>query len=262
MGSARGLAVVRGGGDLATGIIYRLYRAGFTVAVLECERPLVVRRMVSVAQAVFDGEFSVEGMRAVKRQSIEDIDPDVVNVFVDPDGRSIDILKPDILVDAIMAKRNTGTGRDMASLVVGIGPGFTAPDDVHFVVETKRGHSLGRLIKNGSAAPDTGIPGVVMGSGVERLLRSPADGALKPLKEIGDLVQKGDYIAEVSGVPVTARISGVLRGLIHKSVALKKGMKIGDIDPRGDRTFCFTISDKALSVAGGVMEAVSLPRKS
>lgn len=251
------LAIVRGGGDLATGVIYRLWRAGFSVLCLECERPLVVRRPVSVAQAVFDGTHAIEGMCARRIDSPEDFRfGKEVSVLVDPEASILASLKPDLLVDAIMAKRNTGTHRGMASLVLAIGPGFTAPAEVHGVVETKRGHYLGRLITDGAPLPNTGIPGMEMGYTVQRLLRAPGEGHVTPLREIGDSVERGDVVATVGGKPVRARIPGVLRGLIHPSVLVSKGLKIGDIDPRNERAHCFTITDKALAIAGGILEAL------
>ena len=249
--------IVRGGGDLATGVVWRLRKAGFPVLVLETETPLMVRRMVSCAQAVYDGRCTVEGMEIRRIASVYEIDPEVVNVLVDPQGNSIYSLRPDILVDAIMAKRNLGTARSMAKLTIALGPGFSAPQDVSCVVETQRGHALGRVITNGAAVPDTKIPGTVMGYNVERLLRSPADGYLEPLRRIGDSVKKGEVLASVGGQPVKASIDGVIRGLIHHTVRLSPGMKIGDVDPRNVRSYAFSISDKALAIAGGVMEAVS-----
>lgn len=250
-------AVVRGGGDLATGIIYRLWRTGFKVLSLEVERPLVVRRTVSVAQAVFDGTCEIEGMRATRIDSVREFAyTDDVSVLVDPTGDSIDFLSPVLLVDAIMAKKNMGTSIDMAPLVVGIGPGFTAGEDVHCVVETKRGHHLGRLLSKGSAIPNTGVPGMEMGYTTERLLRAPTAGYVEPLFEIGTHVEANQIIAYVAGIPVRAQISGMLRGLIHPSVYVTQGLKIGDVDPRNERSHCFSITDKALAIAGGVLEAV------
>lgn len=251
------VAIVRGGGDLATGVIYRLWRAHYRVLCLEVERPLVVRRPVSVAEAVFSGEHSVEGMRAVRIDSIREwTDPGAIAVRVDPEGVNIPQVAPDLVVDAIMMKRNLGTNREMAPLVLAIGPGFSAPDEVHGVVETKRGHTLGRLVTNGSAIPNTGIPGMEMGYTTERLLRAPCAGRVKPFCEIGALVSAGDVVAEVDGEPVRAQIDGVLRGLIHPSVEVRPGLKIGDVDPRGERAHCFSITDKALAIGGGILEGV------
>ncbi|MCR5335911.1 MAG: EF2563 family selenium-dependent molybdenum hydroxylase system protein [Synergistes sp.] len=251
------LAVVRGGGDLATGVIYRLWKCGFRVLSLETQTPLVVRRTVAAASAVFCGSAVIDGMPVRKISSPEEIySHKDVSVLVDPDGNCISRLRPQILVDAIMAKRNTGTTIDMAPLVIGVGPGFTAGVDVHYVVETKRGHFLGRLISEGSAIPDTGIPGMEMGYTTERLLRAPADGYLTPYAEIGDHVEAGDVVGMVGGKEVRAQIRGMLRGLIHPSAYVTKGLKIGDIDPRDVREHCFSITDKALAVAGAVLEAV------
>lgn len=251
------IAIVRGGGDLATGVIYRLWSTGHKVLSLEIETPMVVRRTVSAATAVFEGSCMIEDMYVKKINNLDEFfENKAVSILVDPNGDSIDKLSPDIVVDCIMAKFNVGTNIDMANLVIGIGPGFTALEDVHYVVETKRGHTLGRLLSKGTAIPNTGIPGMEMGYTTERLLRSPADGFLNCMHRIGDHVEAGDLIGTVSGFPVTAQIKGVLRGLIHPSVHLTKGLKIGDIDPRDIHDHCFTITDKALAIGGAVLEAV------
>lgn len=251
--------IVRGGGDLATGVIYRLWHAGFRVLSLEVERPLVVRRTVSAADAVFNGDCTIDGMPVHLIRSIDEMNSnDGVSIIVDPDADSIIRLHPDVVVDAIMAKRNLGTNMDMAPLVVAIGPGFTAKKDVHFVVETKRGHYLGHLISEGSAIPNTGIPGMEMGHSTERLLRAPCEGYLTPQKDIGDHVEAGEVVGMVGECAVYAAISGMLRGLIHSSVLVTRGLKIGDVDPRDEKKHCFSITDKALAVAGGVMEAICM----
>lgn len=249
--------IVRGGGDLATGILYRLHHVGYRVVSLETERPMVVRRTVSAAQAVFEGSAQVEDiefqlLETGKFSSAEAAVP----VWIDPEGKSIGQLNPDFVIDAIMAKKNIGTCKTMAPRVIGIGPGFTAGQDVHYVVETMRGHYLGRVISEGSATPDTGVPGEIAGESRNRLLKSPGKGYLKNFKEIGDTVEAGEKVGEVAGIAVKTAIRGVLRGLIHPSVPVSEGMKIGDVDPRNEKSNCFTISDKALSVAGGVLEAM------
>lgn len=250
------LAIVRGGGDLATGVIYRLWRIGFAVVVLETYRPVAIRRMASVAQAVFDGAHVVEGMSARFCASISDLpDNGDIGVLADPEGNFIVRLKPDLLVDAIMAKKNCGTRRDMAPRVVAIGPGFRAPGDVCAVVETLRGHDLGRVITNGTAAANTGIPGKIGGETVARLLRSPSEGLFDPAVSIGDRVHVGQVVGTVAGRPVHAGTEGIVRGLVHPTVPVSPHMKIGDVDPRADRESCFSISDKALAVGGGVLEA-------
>ena len=251
------LAIVRGGGDLATGVIYRLRKAHFSVLCLEIPQPMVVRRTVSVAEAVFSQSCYVEDIHAIRINSIDEWDnKEDVAVLVDPRGESIKSLRPSLVVDATMAKRYTGTSKELAPLVLALGPGFSAPDQVHGVIETKRGHYLGRLITNGSAIPNTGIPGAVMGYTTERVLRSPVDGVFCSVHNIGDHVEKGDIIATVNNTEVKAQISGILRGLLHSGIRVNTGVKIGDVDPRDDRDLCFTITDKALAVAGGVLDAV------
>jgi xanthine dehydrogenase accessory factor len=263
------LAIVRGGGDLATGIIYRLWKIGFVILVLETSRPTAIRRPVSVAQAIFEKTraHTIDGMKAILISSISSFrempDDGNVSVLIDPHGSSIARLKPDLLVDAIMAKRNCGTTRDMAPRVVAIGPGFRAPGDVHAVVETMRGHNLGRVITNGEAAPNTGVPGEIGGKSIDRIVRSPAEGTAYFNVAIGDNVKEGQIIGFVGGttldatanVKISARASGVVRGLVHPSVYVRANMKIGDIDPRAARENCFSISDKSLAIAGGVLEA-------
>lgn len=251
------LAIVRGGGDLATGIIYRLWIVGYKVLCLETKCPLTVRRTISVAESVFSGTHMVENMKSVLYNSLSEwCDYDSVAVLIDPEGKIIEALSPKLVVDATMMKRYTGTNKSMASLVLAIGPGFSAPDQVHGVVETKRGHTLGRLITNGSAIPNTGVPGMEMGYTTERLLQSPCAGYVLPKCTIGDHVEAGDLIATVKGCDVRARIPGVLRGLIHERAHVEKGLKIGDIDPRNVPEHCFSITDKALAVGGGVLEAL------
>lgn len=254
------LIVVRGGGDLATGVIYRLSKAGFPVIVAELARPLTIRRAVAVSSAVFDGVIEIEGLRA--RRVADGAEARAlaaegqIAVLVDPDGASLPALRPAVIIDARMAKRNLGTHRDDAPLVIALGPGFSAGDDCHAVIETNRGHRLGRVIWHGSAEPDTGRPGAVQGKQNERVLRAPADGFVEPRAAIGDGLAAGEVVATVAGAPVLAPFDGVLRGLIHPSVSVTTGMKIGDVDPRGERMFCFEISEKALAIGGGVVEAV------
>ena len=252
--------VICGGGDLATGVAVRLFRAGFSVMILEVDRPTVIRLPVSFARAVYEGKAIVEEVEAVLIPSWEKAKDTnkqgKIPVLVDPEGYCIGKLSPDVLVDAILAKRNLGTRINQAPLVIGLGPGFTAGKDADVVIETMRGHNLGRVYYHGQAAPDTGVPGEVGGESIRRLLRAPAEGKIVPLYKIGDLVKKGEVIAEVEGVPLKAEISGVLRGLIYPKSRVTKGMKVGDIDPRGIIEYCFTVSDKARSIGGAVLEAV------
>lgn len=254
------LIIVRGGGDLASGVIYRLWKAGFPVVVTELPQPLVIRRPVAFASAVFDGMVTVEDVTACRVEHAEDargvLESGSVPVLVDPDGACVRMLQPGVVIDARLSKRVLDTRIDLASLVVALGPGFEAGRDCHAVVETKRGHTLGRVIWQGMAVPDSGQPGEVLGHSSERVLRAPAAGYVQGHAAIGDMLAAGALVAEVSGQSITAPFGGVLRGLIHPSVQVVAGMKIGDMDPRGDRSYCFTLSDKALAVGGGVVEAV------
>lgn len=252
--------VIRGAGDLATGVAVRLWRSGFPVIMTEMARPLTVRRAVSLSDAVYDGDAMVEEIRARlaadKPQIMDTLRQGAIPVYVDPEGAIIGELRPYAVIDAIMAKRNTGSVMDVAPLVVGLGPGFTAGKGVHAVVETKRGHTLGRVIWEGSALPDTGIPGEIKGVGAKRVLRAPGSGIFKGVCSIGTHVEKGDIVAYAGDIPVLAPISGMLRGLLHDGVPVQAGLKSGDIDPRDIQENCRTISDKALAVGGGALEAV------
>ena len=312
------LIICRGAGDLATGIIHRLHRAGHRVIALETDYPAAIRRQVSFCEAVYDGSAAVEGVTARlvpvlndakndteiateadaetgteidtetysglndmpaahtasekwSRSAIEAVlEAGEVPLLIDPKGESIALLKPDVVVDAIIAKKNLGTTIDMAPLVIGVGPGFTAGQDVHLVIESMRGHNLARIVTDGMAQPNTGVPGNIAGFTSERVIHAPAAGYIHDVRKIGDIVQKGDEIARIytdkesydnalsEYVPVNATITGIIRGLIREGYHFKKGFKIADIDPReSELTNCFTISDKARSIAGSVLEAVS-----
>ncbi len=260
-GMDRLVVLIRGAGEIASGVAHRLRRSHFRVCMTEIPHPLAVRRAVAFSEAIYDGEKEVEGVRAKFISRTEEIEPvwekGDIPVLIDPDGkRTIKFSKPDVLVDAIMAKRNLGTQVKDAPLVVGLGPGFTAGRDVHIVIETNRGHDLGKMILKGTAEPNTGIPGEIGGYAMERLLRTMKKGIFHPQKSIGERVNKGFVVAVVDDFPVIAKISGVLRGLLREGVEVKKGMKVGDIDPRGKKESCFTISDKARAIGGGVLEAV------
>ncbi len=252
--------VVRGGGDVATGIIVRLHQAGFKVIVLETAQPTAIRRTVACAECLFSGEVEVEGVRVRPVSSAEEalrmLKKGFIPVLIDPEGKCIKEILPFIVVDAIMAKRNIGTNLGMAPLVIGVGPGFTAGSDVHAVVETKRGHYLGRVYYEGSALPDTGVPGEIAGVSKKRVIHSPADGVFIPEKEIGDEVEAEDILGYVGNVAVKTTLKGVLRGLIQKEAKVYRGMKIGDVDPRCIKEHCRTVSDKARAVGGGVLEAI------
>ena len=308
------LIICRGAGDLATGIIHRLHRAGHRVIALETDYPAAIRRQVSFCEAVYDGSAAVEGVTARLVPALTDAENDTeiateadtetdaetysglndtptahivsekwsrsaieavleageVPLLIDPTGESIVLLKPDVVIDAIIAKKNLGTTINMAPLVIGVGPGFTAGQDVHLVIESMRGHNLARIITDGMAQPNTGVPGNIAGFTSERVIHAPAAGYIHDVRKIGDIVQKGDEIARIypdkgsfdnelsEYVPVNATITGIIRGLIREGYYFKKGFKIADIDPReSELTNCFTISDKARSIAGSVLEAVS-----
>ncbi|MFN8378551.1 MAG: selenium-dependent molybdenum cofactor biosynthesis protein YqeB [Anaerolineae bacterium] len=251
--------VVRGGGDLASGIIARLHRAGFPVLVLELPAPLLVRRAVSFGDAVYEGVRVVEDItaRLTDVASVEAVlAAGEVPVLVDPAGHSLRMLRPVVVVDARMEKRNPGTHLGDAPLVIALGPGFTAGVDCHVVIETNRGHYLGRALWAGSAEADTGEPGSIGMKTQTRVLRAPADGHVHAHAQIGDVLPEGGLIADVAGVEIRAPFAGALRGLIHERVPVQAGMKVGDLDPRISPEHCFTISDKSLAIGGGVLEAV------
>jgi len=255
------LVVVKGGGELGSGVAHKLFRSGFKVCILERERPTVERRMVSYASAIFFGEFEVEGVKAKRARDVDEAveileSREAIPVLIDPEWSSLRRLKPMVVVDAIMAKRNLGTKIDEAPLVIGLGPGFRAGEDVHVVIETLRGHNLGRVIESGCAEEDTGEPEPIMGYTFERILYSPSDGVLKIVKDIGEFVREGETVCMVDGLNVAAKLSGIVRGLLMDGMRVRKGQKIGEIDPRGKREYVYTISDRARAVAGGVLEAI------
>ncbi|WP_018703698.1 selenium-dependent molybdenum cofactor biosynthesis protein YqeB [Anaeromusa acidaminophila] len=253
------LVLVKGGGDLASGITHRLFRCGFSVVISELPQPTVIRHTVAFAEAVYQGRCKVEGVEAVLSSAAEAaaaIERGIIPVVVDAEGTLWRDLRPWALVDATLAKRNTGTYREQAELVVGVGPGFTAQQDVHVVVETNRGHDLGRVILKGAAAPNTGVPGAIGGYTQERVLRAPAAGLFRCVRAIGDTVCVGEAVAYAGEEPVCTQIAGVLRGLLHEGLQVDAGMKVADVDPRCRREHCFSISDKARAVGGGVVEAL------
>jgi xanthine dehydrogenase accessory factor len=251
------LCVVRGGGDIATGVVWRLWTAGWPVVVCELAAPLTIRRTVSVSTTVTDGNFTVEAMPAVLAKDVDSAAAlaadGVVGVVVSPE---LPALGADVVIDARLAKRNIDTTIGDASLVVGLGPGFEADVNCDAAVETKRGHRLGRVLWSGATAANTGIPGMIEGKSAERVLRAPLDGTAVWNVSIGDIVCDGQLMGHVSDAPVIAPFAGTVRGLIAESVELKSGLKIGDVDPRSDPGACYEISDKALAIGGGVVEAV------
>ena len=245
---------------MATGVAHRLARSGFRVGLTEILHPLAIRREVSFGEAVFERQKEVEGVMAKRVSGVEEIyqawREGKVPVMIDPDCSIREALRPDVVVDAILAKRNTGTHIEEAPLVIGLGPRFYAGRDVHLVIETNRGHHLGRVIEEGEAEADTGVPGEIAGYTWERVLRAPASGRFKGRKRIGDRVEKGEVVAEVEGVLLESKIAGVLRGILHDGLWVEERMKVGDVDPRGIREHCFHISEKARAIGGGVLEAI------
>lgn len=256
----RVLAVVRGGGDLASGAIYRLRRAGFPVIVVELAAPLLVRRTVSYGDAVYNGSVTIGGLTARLAADGQAADAILaagdIPVIVDPQSQVWPEWRPVVVVDGRIAKVNLDSTIMDAPLVIGLGPGFTAGVDCHAVVETNRGHDLGRVIERGSATPDTREPGQVKGQTHSRVLRAPSAGHVRPVAHIGARLEAGGVIAYLNDEPIIAPFCGVLRGLIHEAVYVTAGMKIGDLDPRGDANICYSISEKSLAVGGGVLEAV------
>jgi xanthine dehydrogenase accessory factor len=252
--------LVKGAGEMATGVAHRLFMSGITrIVMTEIANPIAVRRGVTFSEAVYEAAKEVEGVRArliTDHSQLGDVwKEEAIGVIVDPEWNMLATLKPDVVVDAIMAKRYTGTRKTEAPLVIAVGPGFTAPDDVHAVVESNRGHNLGRVIHQGQAEPFTGVPGATEGVRNERVLRSPMAGRVKHVKAIGDRVNKGDLVLYVGSEPVSAAVKGIVRGLIRE-IDIDANEKIGDIEPRDDVNTCYTISDKARAIAGGVLEAV------
>ena len=236
------MVLIKGAGDLATGIAYRLKKSGFDIVMTEIHKPTTVRRTVAFSQAVFDNEIVIEGIKGVKVNNINEIYEEIrkgnIPIIIDENAEIIKELRPDVVVDAIIAKKNLGTSIEDAPIVIGVGPGFEAKVDCHLVVETKRGHYLGKVIEEGSAIPNTGVPGNIGGYTKERIIRASSNGKIKPVVAIGDFVKEGDIVAYIDGIEVF------------------KGMKSGDIDPRCEKDNCFTISDKARSIGGGVLEAI------
>lgn len=252
--------VIRGAGDIASGVALRLYRAGLQVIMTDLEKPTAIRRTVCFSQAILHGEMQVEDVMGRKAETPAEAEKIVlageIAVMPDPEGKWIPALHPDAVVDAILAKKNLGTTIQDAPVVIGVGPGFTAGVDCHAVVETMRGHYMGRVIHEGSAIPNTAIPGLIGGFAGERVLRAPADGIFHQLLDIGAVVKQGDVAATVNDEPMVCTIDGVLRGILPDGTPVFKGMKSGDVDPRDVVDHCYTVSDKATAVGGGVLEAI------
>jgi xanthine dehydrogenase accessory factor len=254
------VVVIRGGGDIGTGVALRLFNSGFEVVITEIENPRVIRREVAFATAVYNGSMTLEGVRGVKANTLDDVSnllkDHTIPVVVDSECSVVAALPADVLVDALLAKKNRGMRMDMAPLTIGLGPGFEAGRDVHIVIETNRGHNLGRVLREGCAQPNTAVPEAVNGYGKERVLRAPCDGVVKNSLNIGDQVKVDETVCYVGEAEVRSAISGVVRGIIMNGVEVTRGLKIGDIDPRGIGEYCFTVSDKARAIGGGVLEAI------
>ncbi len=252
--------LIKGAGDLASGIALRLHRCGFAVVMTDIAVPTTVRRTVAFSPAVYEGRSCVEGVTGIRCDNLQEINAALakrqIPVVVDEEARIRGEWQPDVIVDAILAKRNLGTVMSDAAIVIGVGPGFTAGSDCHCVVETKRGHYLGRCIYEGGAIPNTGVPGEIGGYGLERLIKASADGIFRGTVLIGDHVAPGDLVGYAGESPVYAQIAGIVRGILQDGVVVKKGMKSGDVDPRCEAAHCFTVSDKASAIAGGVLEAI------
>lgn len=257
------IVLIRGGGDLASGVALRLYRAGLRIIITELEQPMAIRRLVSFAEAIQSGEITVEGVTAKRvddptntPQILKVIARGYIPVLVNPDAQAVRTLSPHVVIDARMLKQKVELISTPVKLVIGLGPGFVVGDNCHAVIETMRGHTLGRVIWEGGAEENSGIPEAVGSHGEERVLRAPRDGILEAYAEITDHVEAGQRVAEVEGEPVFAPFSGVLRGLLHPGLAVTKGLKIGDVDPRDDPSYCRLVSDKSLAIGGGVLEAI------
>jgi len=252
--------LVRGAGEMATGVAHRLASCHFKVCLTEVSNPQAVRREVAFSEAIFDSEKEVEEIAAKRVESPDHIlevwRHGKIPILIDPDAKVKDFMKPDVLIDATLVKKNLGTKITDAPLVIGLGPGFHAGKDVHLVIETNRGHDLGRIISKGEAEPNTGIPGSIAGYTEERVIRAPKAGNFKALKKIGDDVRANEKVGMIGNVEVRSRIAGVIRGLLRDGTEVWKGMKLGDVDPRGIKAHCHTISDKARTISGGVLQAI------
>lgn len=254
------VVVIKGAGDIASGIATRLYRSGFQIIMTDIENPTSIRNTVCFSQAIVNGETEIENIKAVKAENFDEalsiINSGDIAVTVDERAEIVKEIKPSVVVDAILAKKNLSTSINDSDLVIAVGPGFTAKVDCDVVIETMRGHNMGRVIYEGTALENTGVPGLVGGKSGERIIRATKDGKFIPVKKIGDMVKEGEIVAYVDEEPVLAYTSGVVRGMLNEGIKVYKGMKSGDVDPRGNIDYCYTCSDKALAIGGGVLEAI------
>jgi xanthine dehydrogenase accessory factor len=255
------IVVIKGAGEMASAVAWRMYMSNIRkILMLENAFPLAVRREVSFCEAVHEGHKTVEGVEAIKVDGYNNMrkawNHGKIAVVVDPEWNLIDHAQANVVIDAILAKKNQGTHKKEAPLVIGLGPGFDAGQDVHLVIETNRGHNLGRIITSGNAEPNTGLPGTIEGYAEERVLRAPCEGEFRARLSIGSQVKQGDAIGAVGEEAVLGRVDGVIRGLIRSPSSVCRGLKVGDIDPRGLVDYCYTISEKARAIAGAVLEAI------
>jgi len=252
--------VIKGGGDLASAVAHRLHRSGFPVIITELSNPKMVRRTVAFGNVVYEKICEIEGITSKLVNTINEIhlclSQGKIPVIIDPECRILAKLRPTVLIDGTLSKKNLGTFLGDAPIVIGLGPGFTALKDVDAVIETKRGHYLGKVILKGTSMPDTGVPGDIMGYTHERVLRAPETGIVKNSVEIGDMVSENEIVSYVGKMPIRSKIAGIVRGIIHDGIEVKKGEKLGDVDPRGVKDYCYSISDKGRAIAGGVLEAI------
>jgi xanthine dehydrogenase accessory factor len=252
---------IKGAGEMASGVAWRLWQANIRrIFMLEIPQPLAVRRKVSFCEAIYDGRMEVDGVTACRVESKTDIycawEKGCIAVMVDPCWKLMAEIAPQVVIDAILAKKNLGTGISEAPLVIGLGPGFTAGEDVRLVIETNRGHNLGRVLVSGAAEENTGIPGEIGGYAQERVLRAPVAGIFRTEGRIGDMVRRGEPVGDVGGSRIAAGVNGVIRGLLREGTKVDRGAKLGDIDPRGEAGYCYTVSDKALAIGGAALEAI------
>ena len=252
--------LIRGGGEMASGVAHRLHQCRMNVLITEITAPTAVRRTVAYAEAIYRGCHTIENVKSVRASTVREAhelwDEGMIPIFIDPSAAIRHEVNPGVIVDAIMAKRGSSTTILDAPLVIGIGPGFIAGENVHAIVESNRGYRLGRVIWHGTAEPDTGVPAPVAGYTETRVLRAPRSGLFKGVRDIGDVVQQGEIVANVESIPICAEISGIVRGMLHDGVQVEAGVKVGDVDPRGEREYCDAISDKARAIGGGVVEAI------
>ena len=261
MSGGRGRVLIKGAGEQASATAHRLFRCGYRVAMTDLARPTAIRRTVAFCSAIYEGEIEVEGVRGVRSMveaaaALPAAEWPHIPVCVDPEARLVTLWRPDVIVDARILKGNLDNRRDDAPLVIGLGPGLEAGRDVHYVVETMRGHDLGRIIASGTSSSDTGEPGEIGGYTHERVVRAPADGVFTSRRRIGERIEAGDVLGSVAGVELRAQIAGVLRGLLWPGLTVTAGFKVADVDPRGDASMCTTLSDKARIISGSVLEIV------